>query len=40
MVTRERVLTARNLKPYSRVGNQDLDDEAGIEAEAVAGSRS
>jgi hypothetical protein len=39
MVARERGLMARNTRPYQTVSNQDLDDEAGIEAEAVAGSR-
>lgn len=40
MVARERVLTARNVRPYRSMTNRDVDDEAGIEAEAIAGSRS
>ena len=39
MVARERVVAARNAGRYKAITNQDLDDEAGIEAEAVAGSR-
>lgn len=38
-VARDRVLTARNSRPYQTVTNEDLDSEAGIEAEAVTGSR-
>ena len=40
MVARERLLTSRNANPYQRLTNRDVDDEAGIEAEAIAGSRS